>query len=98
MHRGLGHRPFGATLFALALSAIPLALSCGEEEEGTDREGLRMCCELGALCHPDANDPVDSPKRACHDLGHVNEPDGCREQYESCMEVCAGEPGEEPHS
>ena len=98
MGLGLGYRPLGAALLALALSVIPFALACGDDEDGIDREGLRMCCELGALCHPDADDPLASPKRACHDLGHLNEPDGCREQYESCVALCEGEPGEEPHS
>lgn len=96
MHRRLRRRPLKAALLALALSA----LGCGDDGDGsdTDLEGLQMCCELGARCHLDADDPIDSPKRACHDLGHLNDPAGCREQYESCMEACAGEPGEEPHA
>lgn len=98
MNLELGKWPLRPAWFLLLLSALPLALACGEEEDGTDREGLRMCCELGARCHLDADDPVDSPKRGCHDLGHLNEPEGCREQYESCMAVCADEPGEEPHA
>lgn len=98
MVRRLGYRPLGAALLVLVLSAVPLALACGDDGDGTDREGLRMCCELGARCHLDADDPVDSPKRTCHDLGHLNEPGACREQYESCLALCAGEPGEEPHA
>ena len=98
MDRKLGNRPLAAALLGLALSALALGQACGDEGDGTDREGLRMCCELGARCHLDADDPVDSPKRACHDLGHLNEPEGCREQYESCMDLCEEEPGEEPHA
>jgi hypothetical protein len=86
---------------ALGLAALVSGAACGGGDEGdgpeVDAEGLQMCCDLGAFCHPDPDDAVNSPKRACHTLGHGNDPAACRADYESCMDVCEGEPGEEPH-
>lgn len=86
----------GAVLFGGALLALGSVLACGDDGDGeaVDREGLQMCCELGARCHIDEGDPIDGEKQACHSIGHENEPAQCRAQYESCMAICDGE-GEE---
>ncbi len=55
-----------------------------------DAEGLRMCCELGAVCHPGADEPADSLVSLCHELGHSNQPEACRAQYEECLMGCVG--------
>lgn len=83
--------------FAFGLAACGGGGAGEGEEPETDQDGLRMCCDLGAVCHPDADDAIDSPKRACHTLGHTNDAAACRHQYDNCIDVCAGEPGEEPH-
>lgn len=78
------------TLTLVLLLAAP---ACGDDDEAeaSDAEGLRMCCELGALCHLEEGDPLTGPKRECHDMAHQNDPAQCRAQYEGCLEVCAGD-------
>lgn len=53
-----------------------------------DVEGLRLCCLLGAGCHPGSDDPPGGTVRLCHELGHANVPGDCREQYEQCLAAC----------
>jgi hypothetical protein len=94
----MGRRTWAWRAWRGAVGSGLLALSawgCGGEEGDleqaqpeVDREGLDMCCDLGALCHPLAEDPLDSPKRTCHALGHQNDPAACRAQFDSCMEAC----------
>ena len=69
----------------------------GEGPEPIDREGLQLCCDLGARCHVGPDDPVGGEKQMCHTLGHQNDPEACRAQFESCLAVCGGE-GEVPHA
>jgi hypothetical protein len=75
------------------LGCIGLSLSagCGSDDEapvaGPDREGLRLCCELGAICHEAG--PQGDDVRSCHNIGHENDAAQCRANYESCLEVCA---------
>jgi hypothetical protein len=73
--------------------------ACGDEEKGAppDLEGLQMCCEIGARCHLEEGDPVNSLKQMCHSLGHENDPAKCRDQYDACIAECAGDSGEERH-
>ncbi len=73
--------------------------ACGDEENGPppDLEGLDMCCDLGARCHPGEGDPLNSLKQMCHSLGHENDPAKCRDQYDACIAECVGDSGEEPH-
>lgn len=56
--------------------------------ELSDVEGLRLCCLLGAGCHPEPTDPTGGVVRRCHELGHSNVPDDCRAQYDDCMVAC----------
>jgi len=76
-----------------------VALACGDDEGASepDEEGLQMCCELGARCHPGPEDPVGGAKQMCHALGHQNDPDQCRAEYESCLAVCVGD-GDTEHA
>lgn len=53
-----------------------------------DHEGLQLCCILGAVCHP--ADDGDGPTSTCHDVGHQNEPDACRAQFDACFTACTG--------
>src|SRR5690349_7209080 len=93
-----------AKLGWLSWVLLGLALACGDDgaeptpDPGEDTEGLAMCCELGAICHPGADDPINSPKQQCHSLGHENEPAACRERYEECLELCGDESTETPHA
>ena len=72
--------------------------ACGDEN-GTqqDLEGVNMCCDLGARCHPGEGDPLNSLKQTCHSLGHQNDPAQCRAQYDACIAECVGDSGEERH-
>ncbi len=78
---------------AIVLASHP-SCSGDDDESGDDKGGLRMCCELGAICH-DAGVP-DPQKQECHVIGHENDAAVCRENYERCMALCApsGEGGE----
>jgi hypothetical protein len=57
-----------------------------------DLEGAQMCCHLGEICH-EGDTGEGSSTGACHDLGHQNDPEGCRTMYEACLDLCvpAGE-------
>lgn len=81
-------------IVAAIVLALPLACSGDDEESGEDKQGLRMCCELGAVCHETG--VPDPDKRECHVIGHENDAAVCRENYERCMALCApdGEGGE----
>jgi hypothetical protein len=70
----------------------------GGGSTSSDKEGLRMCCELGAICH-DAPNPSDVT-RDCHDIGHLSEPAQCRQNYERCLTACraAGAGGGSEHA
>lgn len=83
--------------FVFALGAVP---ACGDDdgEEALDREGLRMCCVLGAQCHIDEGDPIDGAKQMCHSIGHENDPVQCRQEYDACMAICEGGEGEVEHA
>jgi len=62
----------------------------GDDDEASDEaEGLRMCCELGAICHH-AGVP-DPDEQECHVIGHENDAAACRENYERCKALCAPE-------
>lgn len=77
--------------FRWIVAAIVLALhpacSGDDDPESADKEGLRMCCELGAVCH-EAGVP-DAEKQECHVIGHENDAAACRRNYERCMDLCA---------
>lgn len=85
---------FRWTVAAIVLALHPACSGDDESESGADKEGLRMCCEMGAICHT-AGVP-DPEKQECHVIGHENDAAVCRENYERCMAVCApeGEGGE----
>jgi hypothetical protein len=84
----------------LAVLALTLPIGCGEDDDddqeqtstggagGSEEEGLRMCCELGALCHR-VGEPTNAEMEECHELGHENVPGACRENYERCIDLCA---------
>ncbi len=83
----------------LALLAVALPVGCGDSDDdsgqsgtggaqGRDEEGLRMCCVLGALCHR-PGEQSNAEMQACHELGHENDPDACREGYQDCLDICA---------
>ena len=65
---------------------IPSCSDPDSDDPGNDEEGLRMCCELGAWCH---RVPPDPDLAECHNIGHLNDPQGCRDNYERCMSLCA---------
>jgi hypothetical protein len=75
-------------------SVLLLAQGCGSSNSGgggsggstMDEEGYRMCCELGAVCHEPGLQAADV--KECHDIGHLNDPEACRESYERCLNVC----------
>jgi hypothetical protein len=72
--------------------------ACGDDEnESRDFEGLDMCCDLGARCHPEEGDSLNSLKQVCHSLGHENDPAKCREQYDACIAECVDDSGEDRH-
>lgn len=76
----------GVTL-VVALSGLS---ACGSDDEPeVDHEGLRMCCELGAFCHPPAGVIADEARQNCHNVGHANDAAGCRAAYDDCMVLCA---------
>jgi hypothetical protein len=64
--------------------------ACGSSDEPeVDHEGLRMCCEMGAFCHPPPGVIADEERQNCHNVGHANDPALCRTIYDDCMELCA---------
>src|ERR1043165_2566760 len=64
--------------------------ACGSDDEPeVDQEGLHMCCELGAYCHPPAGVIASEERQNCHNVGHANDPDACRAIYDDCMVLCA---------
>lgn len=68
-----------------------LSPACSGDDDGDlgrDDEGLRMCCELGAICH---TVPPDPDKQECHVIGHENDPAACRKNYERCKALCTAE-------
>lgn len=83
------------------LAAICGSWACAGKDDASDKadkEGLRLCCELGALCHvPD--DGADAEVDECHHLGHENIPEVCRKEYDRCIAACTmasdvAQPGE----
>lgn len=82
---------------AIAL-VLQSGLACSGDDDGgdpgPDQEGLRMCCEIGAICHEVG--PPDPDKQGCHIVGHENDPAACRENYERCITLCmpTGEGGQ----
>ncbi len=101
-----------ATAFLVALF-MAMPLGCGDDDGGSsgggtggaDEEGLRMCCELGALCHRTGE--TSGPRVECHELGHENDPAACRANYDRCIALCnpaeggaggGGTPGSSPHA
>jgi hypothetical protein len=81
-------------IVGVVVLVVHAACSSDDDEQGSVEEGLRMCCELGALCH-EVGVP-DSAKQECHVVGHENDPGACRENYARCKALCApaGEGGE----
>lgn len=61
----------------------------GSGEGGASAEGSGKdpyCAALGELCH--AVDDEDGPTHECHELGHVNDPEICMEQFDDCATLC----------
>jgi hypothetical protein len=83
---------------ALVMAGFGFSACGSDDEPEVDHEGLRMCCEIGAYCHPPAGVIADEQRRHCHDLGHADEPGACRAEYDSCMALCADNPDPEEHS
>lgn len=82
----------------MILALHPACSGDDDEAKSSEDAGLRMCCELGAVCH-EVGVP-DPEKGECHVIGHENDAAVCRENYERCMALCApagegGEGGEE---
>lgn len=71
------------------LIVIALSGCSNDDSPAEDREGLRMCCEMGAYCHPPAGVIADEERQNCHNVGHANDPEGCRAKYDGCMALCA---------
>lgn len=69
-----------------------------EPRDESDTEGLSLCCQLGAICHPDSEDPPGGIVRLCHELGHANRPDECRAQFDDCMAACDPEDAQPEHA
>ena len=94
-------RSFAISCFMLA-SVVPFGCGSDDSEKpaDTDTEGLRLCCELGAICHQPGQQTEDV--RRCHNIGHLNDPAECRANYDECLALCAplgeggggGEPAE----
>jgi hypothetical protein len=86
----------GLLLLTVGISGF---VACGSDDEpGVDHEGLRMCCEIGAYCHPPAGTIADEQHQHCHNLGHADDPVACRAEYDSCMALCADNPSPSEHS
>lgn len=59
--------------------------------EQREAEGLDLCCELGAVCHPGPDDPIGGLVYNCHQLGHSNDPSLCSAQFDECIAGCLGD-------
>ena len=80
----------GFTLACVLGWTTLVVFGCGSDDgapAATDTEGLRQCCELGALCHRIVPESEDIQR--CHQLGHGNDPAVCRANYEDCLAICA---------
>lgn len=79
---------------AAALLAVFCCVGCSGDGESSaepkDEEGLALCCELGALCHV-VGDDASAEVIECHELGHANDPQVCRDEYDRCVTACADE-------
>lgn len=87
----------------LRWALLALLAACGGGAESTpeasttpltpaeqEAEGLALCCQLGALCHPGLKDPIGGLVYNCHQLGHENDPASCASQFDECMVACLG--------
>ena len=59
----------------------------GGEPDASDGEGIAMCEEIGTTCH----DSSSERGMECHEIGHDLLVDGCRENYDECIELCEAE-------
>jgi hypothetical protein len=81
------------TVFSWLAMGIAIAVSSGcaskddTAAEKKDEVGLRLCCELGALCHL-TGDSASEEAAECHDIGHRNSPEDCRKEYDRCTAAC----------
>ena len=83
----------GCRKWLVALTMV-MGISCsdGSDEDTHAHEHAVekdvLCCELGAVCHVVGE--TDEAVSECHEIGHKNDPDLCKAEYERCLEVCEG--------